>query len=70
MNTDQISDGAREARNDYQRAWRRRNPQKLRQYMNAYWQRRFEQQQQKIAVPGDDGKPRMTANQLELLMPR
>ena len=26
MKADEISDGARELRNDYQRAWRRRNP--------------------------------------------
>ena len=70
MKADEISDGARELRNDYQRAWRRKNPHKLRQYMNAYWQRRYDQQQQKIDVPGDDGKKRMTADQLELLMPR
>ena len=70
MKADEISDGARELRNNYQRAWRRKNPHKLRQYHIAYWQRLYEQQQQKIAVPGDDGKPRMTANQLELLMPR
>ena len=44
MNTDQISDGAREARNDYQRAWRRKNPHKLRQYHIAYWQRLYERQ--------------------------
>ena len=31
MNTDQISDGAREARNEYQRAWRRKNPHKQQQ---------------------------------------
>jgi len=70
MKADEISDGARELRNNYQRAWRRKNPHKLRQYMNAYWQRRYDQQKQKIDVPGDDGKPRMTADQLELMMPR
>ncbi len=70
MKADEISDGARELRNNYQRAWRRKNPHKLRQYHIAYWQRLYEQQQQKIAVPGDDGKPRMTADQLELMMPR
>lgn len=28
MKADEISDGARELRNDYQRAWRRKNPHK------------------------------------------
>jgi len=70
MNNTEISAEARQQRNEYQRQWRRRNPGKLQEYQNRYWQRLYEQQQQKIAVPGDDGKPRMTANQLELLMPR
>ena len=62
MKADEISDGARELRNDYQRAWRRRNPHKLRQYMNAYWQRLYERQQPEPRIK--------TADQLELMMPR
>jgi len=31
MKADEISDGARELRNNYQRAWRRKNPHKQQQ---------------------------------------
>ena len=33
-----LSDKARELRNQYQRQWRRKHPEKLRQYNDSYWQ--------------------------------
>lgn len=65
MKADEISDGARELRNNYQRAWRRKNPHKLRQYHIAYWQRLYERQTEEPAQPQIK-----TADQLELQMPR
>lgn len=35
-----ISNEAKEVRNAYQRAWRKRNPEKLKEYMNTYWERK------------------------------
>jgi len=36
----ELSDKAREARNAYQRAWRRKNPELLKQYNIDYWERK------------------------------
>lgn len=35
-----ISDEAKELRNAYQKAWRKRNPEKMKEYMNSYWERK------------------------------
>jgi len=35
-----ISDEAREFRNEYQRKWRRNNPEKLKQHLINYWERK------------------------------
>ena len=36
----ELSNEAREARNEYMRQWRRKNPDKLRQYNVDYWERK------------------------------
>lgn len=36
----ELSDKARLARNAYQRTWRRKHPEKLRQYNADYWERK------------------------------
>jgi hypothetical protein len=69
MKTSELSDGALKVRRQYITAWRRKNPDKLRQYMNTYWQKKYELQRQKITLPDDKGQPRKTADQYELLMP-
>jgi len=85
MKADEISDGARELSNNYQRAWRRKNPHKLRQYHIAYWQRLYERQQPEpriktadqflalLPVPWSTLFHKVTptgGNLLELMMPR
>ncbi len=40
----------REVRNEYARQWRRKNPEKVREYMDRYWLRKFEEKHK------DDGK--------------
>lgn len=48
-----MTDAAREARRAYQREWRRRNPDKVKEYAARYWaqlaERKGESQQQKSA---------------------
>ncbi len=61
MNNTEISAEARQQRNEYQRQWRRRNPGKLKEYQNRYWQRLYEQQRMP-ARKADKG-------QLELILP-
>ncbi len=39
----ELSETARQARNDYQREYRRKHPGKLREYNNRYWERKAEQ---------------------------
>jgi len=75
MTTAQISDGAKKLRNDYLRAWRRRNPHKQRQYMNVYWQKKYDQKQRQLSLFEDPApqarqQPQKTADQLSILMPR
>jgi hypothetical protein len=49
----QMTDAAREARRAYQREWRRRNPDKVKEYAARYWaqlaERKGQSQQQKSA---------------------
>lgn len=48
-----ISDQGREVRNEYQRQWRRRNPERMRSYRVNYWERvaeRLQEHQQKQAA--------------------
>lgn len=35
-----LSEKARRARNDYQNAYRKKNPEKQQQYITSYWERR------------------------------
>jgi len=48
-----MTDAAREARRAYQREWRRRNPDKVKEYAARYWaqlaERKGQSQQQKSA---------------------
>ena len=39
-----LTDEARERRNQYQREWRKRNPDKVRKYQTTYWQRVIERE--------------------------
>lgn len=41
-----MSEQAKEVRNDYLRKWRRRNPDKMRAYNIAYWERKAEDLQE------------------------
>lgn len=42
-NMAELSEAAKQARNDYQREYRRKHPEKLKQYMNRYWEKKAEQ---------------------------
>jgi hypothetical protein len=46
-----ISDQGREVRNEYQRQWRRRNPERMRSYRVNYWERKAEKQQNQDKQP-------------------
>jgi len=35
-----LSEEARKARNSYQNEWRRKNPDKIKQYIESYWERK------------------------------
>ena len=37
-----LTEAAREARNAYKRSWYKQNPEKRREYMDRYWQRKAE----------------------------
>ena len=39
----ELSEAAKQARNDYQREYRRKHPEKLKQYMARYWEKKAEQ---------------------------
>ena len=39
-----ISEQGRQARTEYLRQWRRRNPERMRAYQMTYWERRAEKQ--------------------------
>jgi len=39
----ELSDKAKELRNEYQRRYRRKNPDKLRKYNQRYWEKKAEQ---------------------------
>jgi len=75
MEAIEYSEQARQARNEYQRAWRRRNPQKQRGYLAKYWQKKFDNRLRQLTIFDDlarqaEGKPQKTADQLSILMPR
>lgn len=72
MKADEISDGARELRNNYQRAWRRKNPHKQRQYVAKYWQKKFDNRLRQFTIFDEIERqqPQKTKDQLSVLMPR
>lgn len=39
----ELSEAAKQARNDYQSEYRRKHPEKLKQYMARYWEKKAEQ---------------------------
>jgi len=41
----ELSEQAKEARNNYLRKWRRRNPEKHKQHIANYWERRAEKEE-------------------------
>lgn len=47
-----ISKEAREARNAYYREWRKKNPEKLKQYQEKYWMKKAQEMQEQ--EEGDD----------------
>lgn len=42
-----MSDNAKSARAEYQRAWRAKNVDKVRQYNKSYWERKAQAQKEK-----------------------
>jgi len=50
-----LSNKAREARNSYQRAWRRKNPELLKQYNNEYWERKADPVGSKVRKLSKEG---------------
>jgi hypothetical protein len=73
MEAIEYSEQARQARNEYQRAWRRKNPQKQRGYLAKYWQKKFDNRLRQLTIFDDlarQEQPQKTADQLSILMPR
>lgn len=46
MQDKKLSQAAREARAAYKREWNKNNPQKNKEYINRYWQRKAEKAEQ------------------------
>jgi hypothetical protein len=42
----QMSEEAKAAKNEYQREWRRKNPERLKHHLLTYWERKAQKQQQ------------------------
>ena len=42
----EMSEAARKAKNAYQGIWRKKNPEKIRQYHDNYWERQAQKQQE------------------------
>ena len=62
-----LSDKAREARNAYQRQYRRKHPEKLMQYNNNYWERKADPVGAKVRQLRDEGlSQRDIAKQLNI----
>jgi len=47
-----LTDDARRERNEYMRRWRRDNPDKVRQYQEAYWSRKSASERKKSEESG------------------
>ena len=47
-----MTDAAREARNAYKRQWNAKNPDKRREYMQRYWERKADKKRQETAENG------------------
>ena len=45
MNED-MKTAIKKARSEYQREWRKRNPEKTKEYINRYWEKRVLREQQ------------------------
>lgn len=72
MENVEYSDDAKKARNEYQRAWRRKNPHKQRQYVAKYWQKKFDSRLRQFTIFDEIERqqPQKTKDQLSVLMPR
>ena len=53
-----LTDDARRERNEYMRRWRRDNPDKVRQYQEAYWSKKSASERQKAAESGSGDENR------------
>ena len=42
----QLSEEARKARNEYYRAWRKKNPEKVKQTQEKYWKKKAKEMQE------------------------
>ena len=51
MGSSEMSAGARSAKAEYQREWRKRNPGKTKEYLNRYWERKSRQSQELSKAP-------------------
>ena len=47
---------AREARNAYQRAWRAKNPDRVREINNRYWEKKAQELQKREDVDGSSNE--------------
>jgi len=47
-----MTEEAREARNAYKRQWNAKNPDKRREYMQRYWERKADKKRQETAENG------------------
>ena len=73
MNATQISPEARALRIEYNKAWRRRNKDKIRKYNITYWESRLKKQQRQLSLfdtPDVSTTKQRTADDLSILMPR
>ena len=53
MSESGLTDAARKSRAEYYKEWRRKNPGKQREYIERYWQRRYEKLNSEQAPDGE-----------------
>lgn len=52
----QLSQEAREARNAYYRAWRKKNPEKVKQAQERYWKKKAKEMQEQAEAEAESGE--------------
>ena len=59
-----LTDKAKEFRNQYQREWRRNNPDKMKQYVVNYWEQKADPIGVKVRKLSKQGKPQREISEM------